>query len=252
MNASVSIIIPAYNEEKRLAWALPQVWDYLKKNDYGFEIIIVSDGSTDRTVEVARDFSAEKKTDQIKILELKPNRGKGAAVKAGMLKAQGKYVLFTDADQATPIENLPRFLEIVKSGKADIAIASRSVRSSKLAHHQRFTREWAGKMFASLRSLLTVSGIHDTQCGFKLFKKSDAQKLFGGQKLNSEIFDVEILVAAVQANLKIAEVGVTWNHDADSRITYNFSKMLRVYKELFRIRQLYHLKRPVRAKVVVL
>jgi dolichyl-phosphate beta-glucosyltransferase len=223
----LSVVIPAYNEQERLQKHIPAIRAHLAGKSY--EIIVVNDGSQDQTSQVARALGAT-------VIDLNPNRGKGGAVKAGMLAAQGRYVLFTDADQSTPIREVDKLLEKLEAGY-DLAIGSRAVPGAEVEQPQAWYRALAGKLFGIGTRALCIRGIHDTQCGFKAMKREVAQKVFPQVTSNSAIFDIEMLVVATREGYRIAELPVHWVHDPDTRIPYNLRRALRIWGELFRIRQ---------------
>jgi len=183
----LSIVIPAFNEQDRLGPTLQQVRDWCAAELDSYEIIVVDDGSSDRTVSVARDAG-----DDIKIIELPRNRGKGAAVRTGMLAATGDRVLFSDADLATPIGEVTKLAARLDDGY-DIAIASRGLPDADIVVRQHPMRETMGRTFNLLVRLVVLGGIKDTQCGFKLFTREAARDLFGKATVDGFAFDVEIL-----------------------------------------------------------
>jgi len=235
----LSIIIPAYNEEDRIVQTLQKTLDYLNRQDYSSEIIVVSDGSRDQTrLAVENTFAAQDRV-ILKMLEYHPNRGKGYAVRYGMLKSRGEHVLFMDADYATPIEEVKKGLRLLEYGY-DIAIGSRGLADSEVTHHQHFSRALAAQMYTFVQNMYLGLQYKDTQCGFKLFKHPAAHHLFNLQKLDSVIFDPEILWLARRYSYKVAEFPVRWEHDENSRIKYDkLSKFLSVFKELYKIRQIH-------------
>lgn len=224
----LSFIIPMYNEERRIASTVESVRTYLDSLDQPYEIIVVDDGSIDGSA------AALANTPDVKLISYKPNRGKGYAVRQGMLASQGGVVGFSDVDLSAPIEELAKLLAAVDAG-ADIAIGSRGLSGSQLGVHQPKYRELGGKSLNLVIRSLAVKGIHDTQCGFKLFRGDLARRVFGQCIINGWGFDVEVLYLARRMGCDIAEVPVRWNHSADSRI-HPFRAGLQVIKDLFRIR----------------
>jgi glycosyltransferase involved in cell wall biosynthesis len=237
---SLSIVIPAYNEGARIVKALKPTIEYLKAHCPDSEIIVISDGSSDNTKCVAESFKEQ--FENLQVIEYFPNRGKGYAVKTGMLAAKGIRVLFMDADYAVPIETIEKAHEIIDSGY-DIAIGSRGAGGADIAEHQSPLREMASRIYTALQNRWIKVNFRDTQCGFKMFTRDAAQLLFKQQKLNSVIFDGEILFLAQRARLKTGEFPVVWTHDPDSRITYNLCKSIRIFIELFNVRWLHRLGR---------
>jgi len=208
----ISVVIPAYNEEERLPKTLESIIDYFDKLNKTYEIIVVDDGSVDRTVEIAQKYNP-----LVHTLQLPKNSGKGAAVKAGIQEASGDYILFSDADLSTPIYEFEKLISRLENS-ADIAIGSRAIDSSLIKVHQPFYREWMGKTFNKIVRLFVLQGIKDTQCGFKLFKKSVAKQVFSKAQINGFGFDVEILYLAKKMNYKIVEVPVEWRNDTKTKI----------------------------------
>lgn len=239
----ISVIIPTYNEEKRgIKKNLAVVMDFLESESYDYELIVADDGSTDNTVGVAEEFARGK--ERVKILKL-PHRGKGATVRDGMLEAEGKYLLFSDADLATPIEELKRLLNWVKDQGFDIAIASREGVGAR-RENEPYYRHFLGRGFNFLVKLITLRGIEDTQCGFKLFKAAVAKDILKRLKIYAPIdgeikhpylgaFDVEILFLAKKLGYKIKEVPVTW-HYAETQKLDPLKDSLRMARDVLMVR----------------
>ena len=222
----LSVVIPAYNEEKRLGPTLARIEHYLATQSYEAEIIVVDNASSDRTGEVAQAAG-------VRALQ-EPRRGKGAAVRTGMLAARGEYLLFSDADLSTPIEEVEKLMDALRAGH-DVAIASRGLRESKLPVRQPWYRELVGRAGNILVRLLAVRGIADTQCGFKLFPREIGRCLFSAQRMTGIAFDMEILFLAQRLGMRIAEVPVTWIDSPDTRIN-RVRDSLDAVKDLVRIR----------------
>lgn len=234
----LSIIIPAYNEEDRIIHTLDTSLAFLNQQQFLSEILVVSDGSTDHTRSVVEGFDSGSKVD-LRVIEYHPNRGKGYAVRTGMLAANGEMILFMDADYAVPIEEITKGIDLIESG-FDVAMGSRSVAGAVVADHQNFFRELSAKLYTLIQMAYLGIYYKDTQCGFKLFTKTAARRLFGLQKLSSVIFDPEILWLARKAGFRVAEFPVSWRHVGNSRIQYDsLKKSLFVFQELFRIRKLH-------------
>lgn len=229
----LSVIIPAYNEEKRIVRTLKPAIDFLSAQPYDSEIIVVLDGCKDNTRQVAESFSGKFKN--LKIIDYSPNRGKGYAVKQGMLKAAGDMRLFMDADYAVPIETVTGYIEKINDG-ADIVIAARRHKDSVIEKHQMFLRDLAGKGFGVLQVIVLGFPFYDTHCGFKLFTAKAAEYLFREIKFDSNFFDPEMMYIAYRANMKVTEMPVKWSHDGDTRIPVGPAKTLSILNELFRIR----------------
>jgi dolichyl-phosphate beta-glucosyltransferase len=208
----LSIIVPAYNEERRLGATLGRVLGWADSAGRQVEVVVADDGSRDATAEVARRAGDAR----VRVLRLDPNRGKGAALRAGVASSRGELVLVTDADLSTPIEEIERLeRELVR---ADVAIGSRAVGGARITEHQPFWREWSGRAFNRILRLLAVSGFHDTQCGFKLLRGEAARELFARLTIDRYAFDVELLWLAGRLGYRVREVGVEWRNDRSSRV----------------------------------
>ena len=238
----LSIVIPAYNEAKRIAASLDKIADYLSAQKYTYEALVVDDGSTDGTAEVCRAIASSHPW--LEVLRYPVNRGKGHAVRAGVLAVGGEHVLICDADLATPIEELDGFWRFFEEG-ADIVIASRPLRESHLVKRQPLYREFAGRVFNLLVRAVAVRGIHDTQCGFKLFRGEAARAIFPLCSLNDFGFDIEVLHVAQRIGFRIREAPVHWHHRPGSKVRL-LRDGLRMLLDLFRIR-LRHRDLPRRA-----
>jgi glycosyltransferase involved in cell wall biosynthesis len=213
----LSIIIPAYNEEKRLPRALERIQEYLaaERSLEQTEIILVDDGSTDATVRIAEEWSA--RIPELRIIVNGRNRGKGYSVRHGMLEARGRVALFTDADLSSPIEELPKLLAAISAG-SDIAIGSRAVDRSLIEVHQSPYRELAGIVFNEFVRLFTGLQFQDTQCGFKAFLRAPSRIIFEQQRIERFGFDPEILFLAKRHGLHAEEVPVRWAHDPATKV----------------------------------
>ncbi|MBN2112190.1 glycosyltransferase family 2 protein [Candidatus Woesearchaeota archaeon] len=226
---SLSVVIPAYNEEKRIGKTLRRITSYLDKRKDDYEIIVVDDCSKDNTVKVARFL----KNKRLKVLKNKCNLGKGGAVKNGMLAAKKKYVLFSDADLSTPIEEIEKFEKL--KDKYDILIGSRALKESDIKIKQPFYRVLMGKTFNLIVNLLVIWGVKDTQCGFKWFRKDAVKKIFPKQTFNGFSFDVELLFIAKKYGYSIKEVPVTWLNSPDSKVSA-VRDSIRMFMDLIKIR----------------
>jgi dolichyl-phosphate beta-glucosyltransferase len=242
----LSVVIPAYNEQERLKRFVPGIVEFLQSKRWTFEIVVVNDGSRDDTAQVARELAT--RFPMLRLIDLNPNRGKGGAVKAGMLDARAQYVLFTDADQSTPITEADKLLTRIEREGYDMAIGSRSMPGAKVEQPQVWYRALAGKLFGVGTKLLCIRGFHDTQCGFKAMKYEVAQKVFPQVTSNTAIFDIEMLVVATREGCRIAEVAVKWVHDPDTRIPYDLRRAMKIWIELFRIQRAQHILWSLRAK----
>lgn len=212
----LSVIVPAYNESQRLRPTLVRLQEYLDQAGEEYEVFVVDDGSGDDTVEVAESFGEN--WPQLRVLRLLPNQGKGAAVRLGMLEARGELRLFTDADLSTPIEELPRLRARI-GGDTHVAIASRALKASRIEAHQPGRREMIGRLYNRMLRLTALPGLHDTQCGFKLFTDVAATRCFTPLRTLRFGFDAEVLLRARRQGWSIAEVPVRWSHKEDSRVS---------------------------------
>jgi len=212
----LSVVVPAFNEERRIAESLTRVLVFLKTQPYDWELVVVDDGSSDRT-SAATAATASEAGVAVTLLRNQANRGKGYSVKRGVLAATGRYIFFTDADLSTPVEELANCLPLLEA--ADVVIGSRALPGSNIAVHQPAPREAMGRLFNKFAQLATVPGIKDTQCGFKGFTRKAAQDVFSRQRLNGFGFDVEILYIARKLGLKVAEVPITWADSVSSRVS---------------------------------
>ena len=218
----LSLIIPAYNEENRLPATLARIAEYLSLRDFSYELLIVDDGSRDTTRQVVLDFARDKKW--VRLVQYdddkgRPvNRGKGYAVRQGVLAAAGRDILFSDADLSTPIEEIEKLLPCIARGECDIAIASRALPDSQLPVHQPWYREWMGRTFNKFVQTIIGTSISDTQCGFKAFRGEAAKKIFGLAQIDGFGFDTEIIYLANKLKFRIQEIGVIWRHQDESRV----------------------------------
>ncbi len=225
---SISVIVPAYNEEEILGNNLQKISSFLKKGFKKYEIIVVADGSTDRTIEIAKSFPDT----NIIVLANKKNRGKGFSVRKGMLHAKNELAIFTDADLSTPIEELDNFMQHIE--EYDVIIGSRKTAGSKIEKKQAFLRRIIGGLSTFFVGFLGTKGFKDTQCGFKLFKNC-AKQLFSKQKTKRWMFDVEILLIAGKKGLKILEIPVIWRNREESKVDPVLDS-IRSFFDLLRIR----------------
>lgn len=228
----ISVVIPAYNEESCIENALSTISDYLGKNFVNFEIIVVDDGSRDDTFSIISQ--AAKKMPNLKVLRNSLNSGKGYSVKRGVLAASFPWILFSDADLSTPIEELGACRKYFNDG-VDIVIGSRALKQSRIAKRQKFLRMSMGKTFNFLVQLFLFRGIKDTQCGFKIIRRDVARQLFGSQRLNGFCFDVEILYIAKKKTYIIKEHPVKWVNREDSRVSI-VSDPVKMFRDIFSIK----------------
>ncbi|MFB3777282.1 MAG: dolichyl-phosphate beta-glucosyltransferase [Bryobacteraceae bacterium] len=214
---SISIVIPAFNEENRLPATLRDVFGYLSDSRPEFaEVIVVDDGSTDLTCAIVERLVPL--YSGLRLLKNPGNRGKGYSVRHGVMEARGEWVLFTDADLSAPIDELDKLLEAATTGGAAVAIGSRALDRSLIKVHQSVFRENAGRLFNLLVRLVTGLGFQDTQCGFKLFEAGAAREIFRRQRLERFGFDVEVLFIARLLGYKSVEVPVRWSHSEGTKV----------------------------------
>lgn len=233
----LSVVIPAYNEAGRIGATLKAVIRYLTQRSWSSEIIVVSDGSDDATVTVAKSF--QNAFPALSVIDNKENHGKGWVVRQGMSEARGTLRLFTDADNSTPIEELGRLLPFIRkygtsSGQYDVVIGSIGLKESKVERSESLLRVIAGRMGNIIIQVFAVPGIHDTQRGFKLFTEAAAEKIFPKLKIARWGFDIEALALARRFALTIKEVPVRWIHDPASKV--KASAYLQVLFEVLKIR----------------
>ncbi len=233
----VSLVLPAYNEEQRLGASLRKMADYFGRQNYGCEVLIVDDGSTDATVEVAESAAASMPDNvQLRVLSHHHNQGKGAAVKTGCLAALGRYVLFADVDLASPLEDCEAVLEAL-STSADVVAGTRVQPGGyDMRHTQPLSRRIMGHVFTFFRKRLLLPDIEDTQCPLKGFRREAAQRIFRAQRLSGWSFDVEILYLARRFGFKTEQIPVRWEHVGGSTLKMSPRMALRVFWDLVRLR----------------
>ncbi|MFP4056838.1 MAG: dolichyl-phosphate beta-glucosyltransferase [Candidatus Brocadiia bacterium] len=229
----LSVVIPAYNEARRIESTLRAVADYLAAEATEGEIVVVDDGSTDQTAAMVRRFAQHQPT--VRLLHYPRNRGKGHAVRSGMLEARGQVALFCDADGSTPVAEASKLLQPIESGQADGAIGSRELPGSELLRAQPFYRRLMGWVFRQLVRLVAVRGYRDTQCGFKAFRREAAREIFSRQSVDGFAFDVEVLVIARRLGYRVVEVPVRWRNDPVSHIRPG-ADSVRMLVDLLRVR----------------
>lgn len=212
----LSVIIPAYNEARRLPLTLVDIDAHLSKQDYSYEILVVDDGSTDATAEIVRRFLPVVK--HLRLFQLSGNCGKGAAVRHGMKEAHGNVRLFTDADNSTSLDQFNRMLPLFKEGYS-VLIGSRGVSGAVMDPPQSLFRRAVGKMGNFLIRFIAVPGISDTQCGFKAFNEDAAERIFSLARIDGWGFDVEALVLANALGFRVGEVPVRWRDSTFSHLT---------------------------------
>lgn len=234
---NLSIIIPAFEEEKRLAKTFIRIVKFFEKKGVQFEIIVINDGSRDNTRAVVLEHS--KKYKQIVLIDNKRNRGKGYSVKKGVEKAKGDLILITDADLSTPIEEFEKLNKYICQGY-DIVIGSRRIKGSNVRIKQPMYRRVLGRGFGWLAGIIAVKGLKDTQCGFKLFKSNIAKNAFRLQRIDGFTFDVEILfISKKKFAARIKESPIQWIDSPFFSKVNAFKEMFRMFKDLIKIRFLH-------------
>lgn len=228
----LSVVVPAYNEERRIGQTLDRLLAYLARRGGASEIVVVTDGSRDRTAEIARQAASR---GPVRVLDSGVNRGKGSCVRRGLLEARGALRLFSDADLSTPIEEVERLAAALGRG-FDVAIGSRALPESAVAVRQPWWRQAMGRIFNACVQRLVVPGIRDTQCGFKLFTADAVQQIFPRLRIEHFGFDVEVLWLARRLGLRVAEVPVTWVDDPRSTVR-PVADAARMFLDLLRIRR---------------
>lgn len=231
----LSVVIPAFNEAGRIGATCERVISRLSEAGTAFEVIVVDDGSADATAEAAR--AALGGLGRHSVIRLERNRGKGAAVRAGVLASKGRFVLFTDADLSTPIETAFEFLRCLRGGW-DVVIGSRALKESDIRVHQPLVRELMGKTFNLLVRGLVLRGFRDTQCGFKAFSRRAALEIFSRLRTEGFAFDVEVLRRALELGFRVREVPVTWADSRPSRVRLAAGSW-QMLRELLALRRLF-------------
>jgi len=228
----LSVIIPAYDEAKRITSTLISIRDYLSNRDYDWEVLVVSDGSKDNTVEVVSKFISENKG--FRLIDNKKNNGKGYAVRQGILEAKGEFRLFTDADNSTTIDQIEKFWPYFERG-FDIVIGSIEIKGAEIFEQAQWYRRLLGRLSKYLiRFLVGLWEIHDTQRGFKLFTAKASEDIFSKIKINRFGFDFEALALAKKKGYKIKEIAVVWSNPGESKVS--LKSYFATLKELIRVR----------------
>jgi dolichyl-phosphate beta-glucosyltransferase len=236
MSATLSIVIPAYNESVRLGNTLNTVVRYLAENWAGSELIVVDDGSSDNTAELSRRTLENSGQVRTSVISYKSNLGKGRAVRLGLLAARGDVTLFSDADLSTPITETPKLVEPILRNECDVTFGSRALDRSLIGVHQPWRREQGGRIFNLVVRLATGLPFWDTQCGFKAFNMSVCRPLVEAATVDRFGFDVELLYLAYRAGLRLREIPVRWDHNEGSKITL-LSDSFKMVSEVGLIRQ---------------
>ena len=229
----LSIVIPAYNEAKRISRTLETLQEYLESNGWTAEVIVVNDGSSDDTVTVVRSYVSRWRA--LRLVDNGGNHGKGFSVRNGAMGAQGDIVLFTDADLSAPIAEAPKLIDPIANGECDVTFGSRAVDRSLIGVHQSTFRETSGRIFNLFVQSLTGLPFQDTQCGFKAFRRSAAGPVFERQTIMGFGFDPEILYIAKKRGLRLREIPVRWDHVEGTTVRF-LRDSCRMFLDLLRIR----------------
>ena len=237
----LSIVIPAYNEETRIERSLDDVLRFLESQSYRAEVIVVDDGSSDKTAERVSERTSKYRDagHQLRVLTNVPNRGKGYSVKRGLLEASGEIVLFSDADLSSPITEAPKLIEPIAEGRADVTLGSRALKRELIGVHQPRMRELGGTVFNLCMRTITGLKFKDTQCGFKAFRREAALPVFSLQRVDRFGFDPEVLYIAKKQGNRLLEVPVVWNHceggELQNKLNY-IRDSINMFADLIRIR----------------
>lgn len=230
MSVTLSLIIPAYNEQKIIKKTLQELENFLRKEKYSWEVIVVDDGSRDNTVRIAKKFSDK----GVRTVSLAKNSGKGAALREGVRNATGQFIIYMDCDLSVPLKNIDIFLKKLQEG-SDLVIGSRRIKGSNIKVHQPLIRESMGRVFTFLTRTILQTNLADFTCGFKGYKTVAAKELFSKGRINRWAYDSEILFLANKKEYRIYQMPVEWMNRADSRV--NLKKVvLESFLDLLRIR----------------
>ncbi len=236
MKPTLSIVIPAYNEESRLGDSIGKILSYIKKENLNAELIAVDDGSTDKTFKVAQAACAEFSEIKTEVIRYEANRGKGYAVKTGLLAGRADVALFSDADLSTPISELPKLVNPIRDGEFDVTFGSRAIDRTLIGTHQPWRREQGGKVMNLIIRIMSGLPFADTQCGFKAFDMKKFRPLLELMTIDRFGFDVEFLFVADYHKLRLKEIPVRWNDVEGSKLKV-FRDTRRMFTELSQIRR---------------
>ncbi len=236
MNKPLSIIVPAYNEESRIGDSIRRILNYVTEQTIDAELIVVDDGSTDSTTVVAKTACAEFTYIRTNVIRYDENRGKGFAVKTGLISAENEIALFSDADLSTPIDELPKLIDAIENEQIDVVFGSRALDRELIGNHQPWRREQGGRVFNWFVQKLTNLPYWDTQCGFKAFNMNAFRPLLDKMTIDRFGFDVEFLFVAYHAELKLKEIPVIWNHCDGTKVRI-FRDSFRMFSEIRQIRK---------------
>ncbi len=218
MSRNLSIVLPAFEEEQRLGSTLETILAYLVAEEIPAELIVVDDGSADRTADVARESAAKFPQIETKVIRYEQNRGKGHAVNVGLKAASGAIALFSDADLSTPIEEMHKLIDPIRSGDFDVTFGSRAIDRTLIGTHQPWRREQGGRIMNLIIKKMSGLEFYDTQCGFKAFNMSKFRPLLDLMTIDRFGFDVEFLFVAKHNGLRLDEIPVRWNDVAGSKV----------------------------------
>ena len=235
----IAIVVPAFNEAGRLSKSVTAILSYLNERREQSELIVVDDGSTDETAAIAREAMSEPGRVDARLVRYEENRGKGYAVRLGLLEAKANIALFSDADLSSPITEAPKLIDPIQSGECDLTFGSRALDRKLIGVHQAWRREQGGRVFNLIVRLATALPFWDTQCGFKAFRMSVCRPLIESAQIDRFGFDVELIYLAHLAQLRLREIPVRWNHTAGGPLdsSSNYSRdSLRMINEVRRIR----------------
>jgi dolichyl-phosphate beta-glucosyltransferase len=238
MSLLLSIIIPAYNEEQRIAPSLDKILQFLTTASYGAEVVIVNDGSSDNTEAyvLSRVDEFRQAGVELRVLTNRPNRGKGYSVKRGVKESRGEIALFTDADLSSPITEAPKLLEPIIENRADVTFGSRALNRQLIGERQPLYRDFGGRVFNFLLRTITGLQFQDTQCGFKAFRRRESLPVFEMQSIERFGFDPETLFIAQKIGLRLLEVPVIWNDVEGSKVGNYALASMKMTADLFQIR----------------
>jgi len=234
MLPAFSVVIPCFNEAARIGGTIGATLEYLEKNSPQSELVVVNDGSTDQTSTAAREALSQSAL-QSRLLENFPNRGKGHAVRKGLLAAKQPIGLFFDADLSTPLSEVPKVIEPIVAGDVDLVFGSRALDRRLIGRHQPWAREHGGRIFNLLVRLSSGLPFWDTQCGFKAFRLNVCRPILEAARLEGFAFDVELLVLAQRAGLRLREIPVRWDHSEGSKVHF-LHDSLRMLREVIALR----------------
>lgn len=232
----LSIVIPAFNEEKRLAETLEKIWSYLQKKNLDSEIIVVDDGSSDQTAEIAKQF--ERMHEECHLIRNDENKGKGFSFRRGFLNSRGNFVLLTDSDLSAPIEEYEYLMQVSRSGDYDLVIGSRSLDESRIEIKQPFVRRLMGKIFNYSVKLITGLPFKDTQCGFKLLARERLKPIIELMRVDRFSYDVELIFLAWKFGLRVKEAPIVWRDSPKSKVKMG-KDSLNMLMDIIRIKRNY-------------